>query len=173
MSNHKIKCYILEILDKTILFFIYAIFFDISRYTLKTFIIQYYNFGTHLCDTSCKLRPHNKQKKCTQDIRFTFYNNFSRMPLYIFHIRFSEAAMKMSYNGAANFLSRNGTHLQSTHFYVASYSNHLNAIQWHFIYEYNNKKLKPRIIHFYQFYRASCDFLKPKINYVCHSSPVF
>ena len=144
MLNHEIGSYILEVLDKTTSYQNVGIIY-ISRYTLKTVMIQYYTVETHLCDTSCKLRPHNKQKKCTQDIRFTFYNNFSRMPLYIFHIRFSEAAMKMSYNGAANFLSRNGTHLQSTPFYVASYFNHVNAILWHLVYEYNNNKLKPQI----------------------------
>ena len=62
--------------------------------------------------------------------------------LCTFFISVFQAAMKMSYNGAANFLSRNGTHLQSTHFYVASYFNDLNAILWNFL-NYNNNKLTP------------------------------
>ena len=59
----------------------------------------------NLCDISCEFSL--QQTKDTQDIRFTFYNNFFS-DAYTFLISVSQAAMKMSYNELLIFISVTG-----------------------------------------------------------------
>ena len=137
--SHKIKSYVLELLDKTTseFFILVDIHWKHLWYSITTLKHIYATHHASFVPTTNKRNAH----RIYVSLSITIFLGC----LCTFFISVFQAAMKMSYNGAANFLSRNGTHLQSTHFYVASYFNHLNAIQWHFIYEYNNNKLKPRI----------------------------
>ena len=142
MLTHQIESYILELLHKTILhsselFTLVDIHWKHLWYSITTLKHIYVTHHASFVPTTNKRNAH----RIYVSLSITIFLGC----LCTFFISVFQAAMKMSYNGAANFLSRNGTHLQSTHFYVASYFNHVNAILWHFVYEYNNNKLKPQI----------------------------